>query len=53
MHMLRDMGFEDVYALRGGILAWRAEGLPVAVGESESPPLEGSPSDDVDAAPAP
>jgi len=37
MHMLRSMGFDDVYGLRGGILAWRAEGLPVAVEEvSES-----------------
>jgi SulP family sulfate permease len=33
MHMLRTMGFEDIYGLRGGILAWRAEGLPVAVDE--------------------
>ena len=33
MHMLRSMGFDDVYGLRGGILAWRAEGLPVAVEE--------------------
>ncbi len=33
MHMLRSMGFDDVYGLRGGILAWRAEGLPVALEE--------------------
>jgi rhodanese-related sulfurtransferase len=33
MHMLRAMGFENIYGLRGGILAWRAEGLPVAVDE--------------------
>ncbi len=33
MHMLLSMGFEDVYGLRGGILAWQAEGLPVAVEE--------------------
>ena len=31
MHMLFDMGLDDVYGLRGGILAWRAEGLPLAV----------------------
>jgi SulP family sulfate permease len=37
MHMLLSMGFEDVYGLRGGILSWQAEGLPVAVEEiSES-----------------
>jgi SulP family sulfate permease len=34
MHMLHTMGFDDVYGLRGGILAWRAEGLPVAVEEA-------------------
>jgi SulP family sulfate permease len=43
MHMLRTMGFDDVYGLRGGILAWRAEGLPVAV--------EGSPEPGSDAVP--
>jgi sulfate permease, SulP family len=37
MHMLRTMGFDDVYGLRGGILAWRAEGLPVAVQEAGEP----------------
>jgi 3-mercaptopyruvate sulfurtransferase SseA len=37
------MGFDDVYGLRGGILAWRAEGLPVAV--------EGSPEPGSDAVP--
>ena len=37
MHMLRTMGFDDVYGLRGGILAWRAEGLPVAVEEAGEP----------------
>jgi SulP family sulfate permease len=26
LHMLQDMGFDEVYGLRGGILAWRAEG---------------------------
>jgi len=29
--MLHNMGFDEVYGLRGGILAWRAEGLPVAL----------------------
>jgi SulP family sulfate permease len=38
MHMLRTMGFDDVYGLRGGILAWQADGRPVAVERtSESP----------------
>jgi SulP family sulfate permease len=31
MHMLQTMGFDDVYGLRGGILAWQAEGFPVSV----------------------
>jgi SulP family sulfate permease len=38
MHMLQDMGFDEVYGLRGGILAWQAEGLPVAVEEAQTPP---------------
>jgi rhodanese-related sulfurtransferase len=29
--MMRDMDFEKVYALEGGIEAWKAEGLPVNV----------------------
>ncbi len=37
MHMLLSMGFEDVFGLHGGILAWRAEGLPVAVEEAAEP----------------
>jgi SulP family sulfate permease len=37
MHMLRTMGFVDVYGLRGGILAWRAAGLPVAIEETTEP----------------
>jgi SulP family sulfate permease len=35
MHMLHSMGFEEVYGLRGGILAWQAEGLPVAVEKAD------------------
>ncbi|MCU0233550.1 MAG: SulP family inorganic anion transporter [Thermoanaerobaculales bacterium] len=35
MHMLRSMGFNEVYGLRGGILAWQAAGLPVAVERAE------------------
>ncbi len=31
LHMLHNMGFDEVYGLRGGILAWRAEGFPVAL----------------------
>jgi SulP family sulfate permease len=34
LHMLQEMGFDQLYGLRGGILAWRAEGLPLAVGEA-------------------
>ncbi len=42
MHMLLSMGFEDVYGLHGGILAWRGEGLPVVIEESSDllPPSE-------------
>jgi rhodanese-related sulfurtransferase len=28
-YMLEDMGFGNIWGLSGGILAWRAEGLPV------------------------
>jgi SulP family sulfate permease len=31
LHMLLDLGFEDVYNLRGGILSWRAAGRPLEV----------------------
>jgi len=31
MHMLYNMGFDSVYGLQGGILAWRAEGLHLVV----------------------
>jgi SulP family sulfate permease len=33
LHMLEDLGFENVYALGGGILAWRAERLPITTVE--------------------
>jgi SulP family sulfate permease len=39
LHMLVTMGFTDVYGLRGGILAWRAEGFPVAM---EEDPVSGT-----------
>jgi SulP family sulfate permease len=29
LYMLEDMGFSDLWALSGGILAWRAAGLPI------------------------
>ena len=29
--ILQDMGYTDVYALRGGMLAWEAAGYPVAI----------------------
>jgi SulP family sulfate permease len=38
MHMLRTMGFDDVYGLRGGILAWQADGRPVAVEKKPAEP---------------
>lgn len=31
LHWLLEMGFEDVYNLKGGILAWKAAGKPLAV----------------------
>jgi len=36
IRMLEDMGFTLLYGLSGGILAWRAEGLPVAGGAEET-----------------
>ena len=30
-YILKDMGYRDVYSLRGGMLAWEAAGYPVAV----------------------
>jgi SulP family sulfate permease len=36
LRMLEDFGLSNVYALRGGILAWRAAGLPVEVGAEEA-----------------
>ncbi len=44
MQMLLTMGFEDVFGLRGGILAWRAEGLPVAMEEASAPAKDSDPS---------
>jgi SulP family sulfate permease len=35
LRMLEDFGLSKVYALRGGILAWRAAGLPVTAAEGE------------------
>jgi SulP family sulfate permease len=32
MHWLIDLGFEDVYNLKGGLLSWKALGRPVEVG---------------------
>jgi len=40
--MLEELGFTEMYGMRGGILAWRAEGLPVTTpefGEGEIPVL--------------
>ncbi len=34
--MLVEMGFTNVYGMRGGILAWRAEGLPVTTPEPQA-----------------
>ena len=30
LHMLEEMDYENVYGLKGGILAWRAAGLPIS-----------------------
>jgi SulP family sulfate permease len=35
MHVLLEMEFENIWGLRGGILAWRAEGLPEAISPQE------------------
>ncbi len=34
LHMLRGLGFESLHNLEGGILSWRAEGLPVGMGHA-------------------
>ncbi len=34
--MLEDMGYTDLYGIRGGILAWRAEGLPIVIDSAAS-----------------
>ena len=31
VHIMQDLGFEKVYNLRGGMLAWEAAGFPIAV----------------------
>ncbi|MCP4897093.1 MAG: rhodanese-like domain-containing protein, partial [bacterium] len=31
MHWLLDLGFEDVYNIKGGILSWKARGRPLEV----------------------
>jgi SulP family sulfate permease len=41
LHMLEDAGLDNVNALRGGILAWRAEGLPVTPAEETMVATEG------------
>ena len=33
LFVLEDLGYKKIAGLRGGILAWRAAGLPVEVGE--------------------
>ena len=38
LFILEELGFERLHGLRGGILAWRAAGLPTEV-ESEAPPI--------------
>ena len=31
VHMMQDLGYTDVYNLKGGMLAWEAAGFPIAV----------------------
>ena len=31
VHIMQDLGYEKVYNLRGGMLAWEAAGFPIAV----------------------
>jgi rhodanese-related sulfurtransferase len=31
VHMMLDLGYEQVYSLKGGMLAWEAAGYPIAV----------------------
>ena len=35
----RQLGFEDVYAVDGGVTAWKANGLELEEGMAETPPL--------------
>ncbi len=42
IHMLEDLGFSKVWGLRGGILAWRAAGLPVTAAVRSNPASERS-----------
>jgi SulP family sulfate permease len=37
IHMLEDLGFTKIWGLRGGILAWRAAGLPVTAAVRSNP----------------
>jgi thioredoxin 1 len=37
---LKDMGFKEVYELKGGISAWNESGLPVKVVKPEPPPVD-------------
>ena len=31
IHILKDLGYEKIYNLKGGMLAWEAAGYPIAV----------------------
>ena len=39
LFVLEDLGYDKIIGLRGGILAWRAAGLPVEVEASAEPDL--------------
>ena len=49
MRMLQDLGCDRCRTLRGGILAWRAAGLPVTAAQEPGPDRRGGMASDPEA----